>query len=235
MPATQPSALSKQVLPCFQFKASFSPCTIFQLRQYDLALLTQQLTSTTNRAPHFFQHTPVIIDLEKLPDASINFTELKNILLQHELVPMGIRNGTPAQIKAAAEVHLPPVQIGKTILNNAKPKKIETPQTKFINQPIRSGMQVYAKECDLIVTAAVSPGAELLADGHIHIYGPLRGRAMAGVQGNQQAKIFCRKLDAELISIAGYYLTREEIQAFPTDGTMLQIYLEDEHIKIMAL
>ena len=99
--------------------------------------------------------------------------------------------------------------------------------------PIRSGMQVYAKDSDLIVTAAVSHGAELLADGNIHIYGSLRGRVLAGVQGNMQARIFCRTLeDAELVSIAGYYLTKEDMQNAPAGDGMKQIYLENEQVRI---
>jgi septum site-determining protein MinC len=82
----------------------------------------------------------------------------------------------------------------------------------------------------------VSPGAELFADGHIHVYGPLRGRAIAGVQGNQEARIFCRTLEAELVSIAGFYLTKEDMLTLPsTNGGMLQIYLENEQVKIAAV
>ena len=101
--------------------------------------------------------------------------------------------------------------------------------------PIRSGMQVYAKDTDLIVTASVSPGAELFADGNIHVYGPLRGRALAGVQGNMQARIFCRTLEAELVSIAGYYLTKEDMQTFTAKDGMVQIYLDNEQIRIEAI
>jgi septum site-determining protein MinC len=96
-------------------------------------------------------------------------------------------------------------------------------------------MQIYAKDTDLIVTAPVSAGAELLADGNIHVYGPLRGRALAGVQGNANARIFCRSLEAELVSIAGYYLTREDMQTLPENHGMIQIYLDNEQVRIEAL
>jgi septum site-determining protein MinC len=77
---------------------------------------------------------------------------------------------------------------------------------------VRSGQQIYAKGCDLIVLGPISQGAELLSDGHIHVYGPLRGRALAGINGNKEAHIFCHSLEAELISIAGHYKLSEDIE-----------------------
>jgi len=83
---------------------------------------------------------------------------------------------------------------------------------KLITTPIRSGQQVYAPGGDLVVLAPVSAGAEILADGNIHVYGPLRGRALAGVKGDTEARIFCQSLEAELISIAGNYKVNEDLQ-----------------------
>lgn len=88
---------------------------------------------------------------------------------------------------------------------------IQGSNTKVITDPVRSGQQIYARGGDLIVLSSVSHGAELLADGHIHIYGPLRGRALAGVTGDTSAHIFCQSLEAELISIAGQYKISEDI------------------------
>ena len=85
------------------------------------------------------------------------------------------------------------------------------------------------------MAAQVSPGAELLADGYIHVYGALRGRALAGIQGNTKARIFCRTLEAELVSIAGYYLTKEDMQDLPKHEGTIQIYLDNEKIKIEAM
>jgi septum site-determining protein MinC len=103
-----------------------------------------------------------------------------------------------------------------------------------ITQPVRSGRQVYAHQGDLVVLATASPGAELLADGHIHVYGPLRGRALAGVSGDTRARIFCRSLEAELVSVAGYWRVRDDI---PEDliGKPVQIFLEDERVMIEPL
>lgn len=226
---------------CFQFKTSFSPCTIIQLMRYDLDALEQQIVSTIRQAPNFFLGSPLVIDLEKVKSLGIlNFSKLKHILLTSGLVPVGVRGGSQEQQIAAATEGLPVVTIGKLGGSETNKKKTQehSHTTKLITSPIRSGVQVYAKDGDLIITAAVSPGAELFSDGHIHVYGPLRGRALAGVQGNQQARIFCHTLEAELVSIAGFYLTKEEMQPYnekkvsATKGGMIQIYLDNEQVRI---
>lgn len=221
----------------FQFKASFAPCTILQVSRYDLDALQQELTDVINKAPNFFLGAPILIDLERVKSVGeINFAKIKEILSAKNLVPMGVRNGTPEQMELAAQHGLPALSIGKFSHNEATSrKKTEHPTTKLITTPIRSGMQVYAKEADLVVTASVSAGAELLADGHIHVYGPLRGRAMAGVQGNVGARIFCHTLEAELISIAGYYLTKEDMQPMPESRGMIQVYLDNEQVRIETI
>jgi len=220
---------------CFQFKASFAPCTIMQISRYDLEALQEELTDIISRAPNFFLGAPIVIDLEKIKTfGEINFAKLKEILTAKNLVPMGVRNGSPEQLAWAAAQGLPALSIGK-LTHGESSKKAEKQSTKLITLPIRSGMQVYAKEADLIVTAPVSAGAELLADGHIHVYGPLRGRALAGVQGNMNARIFCHTLEAELISIAGYYLTKEDMQPLPESHGMIQIYLDNEQVRIETI
>ncbi len=103
-----------------------------------------------------------------------------------------------------------------------------------ITQPVRSGRQVYAHQGDLVVLSTASPGAELLADGHIHVYGPLRGRALAGVSGDIRARIFCRSLEAELVSVAGYWRVRDDI-AEDLIGKPVQIYLQGERVMIEPL
>lgn len=244
------SSLEMEQKSCFQFKANFLPCTVLQITRYDLDALTYQLASTVQRAPNFFTDLPVVIDLDKIKTlGSLNFLKLKEILLTNKMIPIGIRGGSNEQQVLAMGCGLPVVAAGKLHTletkepkenKETKPQKPEEPITKtlfskLVTTPIRSGMQVYAKDSDLIVTAAVSQGAELLADGNIHIYGSLRGRVLAGVQGNTQARIFCQMLDAELVSIAGYYLTKEDMQNLPADEGMKQIYLENEQVRIETL
>ncbi len=110
---------------------------------------------------------------------------------------------------------------------------VSSQMSKVITAPVRSGQQIYAKGGDLIVLASVGQGAELLADGHIHVYGRLRGRALAGINGNERARIFCHELDAELLSIAGCYITPDKDKC--TVKGCVQIYLDDGRLQIKSL
>lgn len=105
------------------------------------------------------------------------------------------------------------------------------PETLVIRQPVRSGQKVYARGGDLIVLSSVNTGAEILADGHIHVYGTLRGRALAGVQGREDARIFCKNLQADLVAIAGFYLTNEDLPA-EKRNTAVHIRLQGESLEI---
>ena len=104
--------------------------------------------------------------------------------------------------------------------------------TKVITKPVRSGMQVYAKDADLLILSSVNSGAEVIADGNIYVFGALKGRALAGAKGNPQAKIICQQLDAELVAIAGQYLTKETLGNFSQQKGMLHIYLHEKQLMI---
>lgn len=110
---------------------------------------------------------------------------------------------------------------------------LSTHGAKVITTPVRSGQQIYAKGADLIVLSSVGQGAELLADGHIHVYGSLRGRALAGINGNEEARIFCSQLDAELLSIAGCYIMPDKSSQDVTGAK--QVYLKEGHLEIVAI
>ena len=193
-----------------------------------------------------------MIDLEKVKaEGVLDFQKIKQILQSQGMVPVGVRGGESDQHEAAATIGLPMLSMGnKSAPVEAEPVSVPEPEvsdvplatvqrihqtTKFITTPIRSGMQVYARGGDLVVVAPVSAGAELMADGHIHIYGPLRGRALAGVQGDTNARIFCQQLEAELVSIAGYYLVKEDLHALPKQDGMVQIYLENDEVRIQPV
>jgi septum site-determining protein MinC len=244
------STLNTDRQACFQFKASFVPCAILQLNRYDLDALEIHLVETIRRAPNFFIGSPVLVDLEKVKElGTLDFAKIKQILISHALAPIGVRGGSEEQLQAATSAGLPVVNIGKSTFNDSSKEKVDEKiedkvdekvddkmsTTKLITTPIRSGVQVYARGGDLIVVAHVSPGAELLADGNIHVYGALRGRALAGVQGNTNARIFCHTLEAELVSIAGFYLTKEDMQLLPEKQELIQIYLEEEKVRIKGI
>ncbi len=107
--------------------------------------------------------------------------------------------------------------------------------TIFISSPVRSGQQVYAENGDLIVTGVVSKGAELIADGNIHIYGPMRGRALAGANGNLNARIFIHSMQAELVSVAGIYRTFEQELPTHLNHKAVQVFLQDNRLVISAI
>jgi septum site-determining protein MinC len=245
------SILVRDQQACFRFKTSFTPCTIMQLTRYDLEDLNEQTAKAVAKAPNFFIGSPVVLDLELIKNSGrLNFKSIKQILINNNLVPVGVRGGSQDQLEEAATAGFPLITIGKPKLVESEdpvetvqpeepvriqPNNHKAPATKVVTSPVRSGMQVYAKETDLIIMSSVGAGAEILADGNIHVYGPLRGRALAGVQGNIHARIFCRTLEAELVAIAGYYLVKEDIKDLPSEGSMIQVYLEDEEVKIAAV
>ncbi|EIU1332968.1 septum site-determining protein MinC [Pseudomonas aeruginosa] len=116
-----------------------------------------------------------------------------------------------------------------------KPAEPVSRPTKVVKTPVRGGMQIYAAGGDLIVLAAVSPGAELLADGNIHVYGPMRGRALAGVKGDATARIFCQQLAAELVSIAGNYKVAKDLRRSPQWGKAVHVSLSGDVLNITRL
>lgn len=211
------------------------------------------LADKVMQAPNFFRHAPVVIDLQDLADAPpFNMAELGRRLRQHWLVPIGVQNGTEEQNKAAVNAGLSlfpegreaPLKVGATPASvdpaPAVPVDAEEPEpasgahSRLITQTVRSGQQIYAHQGDLVVLASVSPGAELLADGHIHIYGALRGRAVAGVSGDMDARIFCHSLEAELISVAGYWRVRDDMPE-QLIGKPVQVFLDQERVRIEPL
>jgi septum site-determining protein MinC len=225
------------------------------LRDPDFA---RELAAQVQRSPRFFQNAPVVLDLkgaDGFGEASA-FTAARDLLREHTLTLVGVQNAEPAQLAAAAAAGLASFAPSATTPIRRSPRASGSPgsdsparaaepapvppvpappparaTTRIVTEPVRSGTQIYARGGDLIVTAAVSPGAEIMADGNIHVYGPLRGRALAGVAGDTGARIFCTRLEAELVSIAGRYLVSEQLPA-EHHGGAVQIALLDDRLTI---
>jgi septum site-determining protein MinC len=247
----------------FQLKASFSPCAVLQLSTTSMVKLAEGLEKEVNKAPNFFIGCPVILDVTHLSMAdTLDIKALKQIVLNHYMVPIGIRGASASLAAEAVTQGIPHIATGRvtqdqvpvfssTQVTNDHPSAEPVSQSSqivmekqtvsqhlpamIVTTPVRSGQQIYARQKDLIILASVSPGAEIMADGNIHVYGPLRGRALAGVLGDQAARIFCTVLEAELIAIAGFYLVKEEIQQLNAPTSMVQIYLNDEKIIVENL
>ncbi len=172
-------------------------------------------------APDFFRDAPIVIDLAPIADSPpIDLVEFVQRLRDHRLVPVGVQNGSSAWNVAAGDAGLAVFPSGSSAPERPA-RATGAPQAAtaaavrgaghLITEPVRGGQQLHAPDGDLVVLGAVGHGAELAAAGHIHVYGALRGRAFAGINGDEKAMIFCDQLNAELLSIAGVYLVNEDI------------------------
>jgi len=194
-----------------------------------------ELTQQIGRSPRFFQNAPVVLDLrgaEKLTTRD-EFETIKDQLRELTLTLVGVQNAQPGQLEAASAAGLasfaPNSGGGQARTAPAAPPQV--PKTRLVSEPVRSGTQIYARGSDLIVTAAISHGAEVVADGNIHIYGVLRGRALAGANGDTTARIFCTRLEAELVSIAGRYMISEQLPA-NAQSAPVQVALIDDQLTV---
>ena len=233
--------------PVFQLKGSMLAITVLELAQNDLQRLDQQLAIKVEQAPDFFNNTPLVLALDKLPaDCNLDLPALIVLCRKHGLRTLALRAGDPQIVEAAGRLDLPVLPpsnarerkldiASKAPTEPAKPAEPVYRPTRVIATPIRGGQQVYAQGGDLIVLAAVSPGAELLADGNIHVYGPLRGRALAGIKGDANARIFCQQLAAEMVSIAGHYKVAEDLRRDPLWAEAVQMKLSGDVLNITRL
>jgi len=203
----------------------------------------EELQQQVDRSPRFFLNAPVVLDLRETEGfrSEDAFLDAGDILRRHTLALVGVQNALPEQVTAAAAAGLASFApnstqpsrraAAQTVATSAGAAQAMRPVARLVTEPVRSGTQIYARGTDLIVTAAVSPGAELVADGHIHVYGALRGRALAGASGDVEARIFCSRLEAELVSIAGRYLVSEQLPP-EQRGSAVQIALIDDQLTV---
>jgi septum site-determining protein MinC len=188
-------------------------------------------------AETFLAGASVVLDLSAVQISRLAIAHLISELEQRGIRVLGLENIDPASTGA----DLPPVlrssHTGSVKPNGVEPTVREEPRnssTLLIDKPVRSGQSIIFPDGDLTVLGSVASGAELVVGGSIHIYGTLRGRAMAGSHGNSQARIFCSKIEAELLAIDGYYMTTESIdQEFPKGP--VQAWLDGDAVKIAAL
>ena len=241
------TVLNAQAPVTFEIKSASLPLVALLLKSADLSRLEEELRQRFGDVPDFFDHDPLLIDLGPLQtsdeaDAPLDFARLTALLGQHRLRPLAVRGGNETQMAAAVLAGLVPaddvvVQRASSPAPSTAPAASPapvapapvapppTPNALVIDKPLRSGQQVYARGRDLVVMAMVNPGAEVIADGHIHVYAPLRGKAIAGARGNAEARIFALSMDPELISIAGIYRTSENPLPPEVQGKPAQVRL----------
>jgi septum site-determining protein MinC len=211
----------------FQIKGGLFPMTLLEIKTCELDAIAHELRVRVEESPAFFQRNPLVIGLEHLKEQQQSLSLEQVVALCRELgfIPTAIKGGDAEREAQAYTLGLAALPKGKAKgatsveVSPSKPAK-EQPapaaapasSTQIIDSPVRSGQQIYVKG-DLVITSSVSAGAEILADGSIHIYGALRGRALAGVQGDENARIFCHSQEAELIAVAGHYLVDEDLKS----------------------
>jgi septum site-determining protein MinC len=225
----------------FELKGSLFTLTVMHLRKADGDAIAYHLAQKARQAPEFFKNLPLVIDLDALdPTVSLDFAELYELLRRHGLIPVGVRNGSAKLQTAALRAGIPtlpeqrPAPPKKPDKPAASPEEAAPRRNRIVTHPVRSGQQVYVPDGDLILLGPISAGAEILADGNIHVYGTLRGRALAGIKGDTEARIFCQLLEAELVSIAGRYRVIEDLEK-DNPGKPVQLYLAEDRLIISPL
>ncbi len=208
----------------------------------------QDLAEQIRRSPRFFLNAPVVLDLRDAAEfanagrirrgqehSSVaipwpwSACRTRGRIRSRPRAAIGLASFAPNSTQPRRRVHQDNRRRARR--RPLRPGAKLWSKTRLVTQPVRSGTQIYARGADLIVTAAVSPGAEIMADGNIHVYGALRGRALAGAGGNIEARIFCSRFEAELVSIAGHYLVSDQMPASER-GLPVQISLGDGRLTI---
>lgn len=216
--------------PSLELKGASFTLSVLHINSSDLDAVVDELDSKLAQAPQFFLGAPLVVNLSAIQHNDFNLHRLKELLLARQLVIVGITGATTLLSNQAKDLGLAIVKAGKQSINPPPAPR----QTKIVKQNIRSGQQVYAKNGDLIIFGAVGNGAEVIADGSIHIYGALRGKAMAGAAGDPTAVIIAHTLEAELVSIAGQYWLAENLQQHST-GKSGCIRLKGESLMVESL
>ena len=258
---TPEKALANPILPdSFRLRAGNFSLLVLRLLDPRPEQVLPALGDQFRRAPGFLRFAPVVIGLADLPpDAAVDFRALVEGLRALEIVPVGTIGGTPGQRQAALAAGLPPMRSAPNareseaedaalagapapeVASSAPPPpaaaspppgpSMNGRAAMLVQEPVRSGQRIYAQGSDLIVTATVNPGAEVIADGNIHVYGALRGRAVAGAMDDPNARIFALNFDPELVAIAGLYAVREQLGAGAPVGRAVQVRLEGEQMR----
>lgn len=251
MPASLFTHPPEQAPASFEIKSAQLPLVALILKTSDWNLLLADLVQEYGKEgedPEFFDHDPLVIDFSHLPaDTPVqDLKPLLRVLRTCRLVPVAVRSANaawmelafveglveaPVDLPRARPVVAPPVvthaEVQEVVMREVV-REVPGPATMVIDRQLRSGQKVYARGADLIVLAMVNQGAEVVADGNIHVYAPLRGKAMAGASGNTNARIFSLCLEPELISIAGVYRTSENPLPDDVRGKVAQVRLSND-------
>jgi septum site-determining protein MinC len=248
------SAVPQPRIEPFRLRGANFNLLVLRLLDSRIDQVVPALGDQFRRAPGFLRFAPVVVGLADLAvaPAEMDFAGLVKALRALEIVPIGTVGGTPELRQAAIAAGLPPLrQSGSDEPREVAPAASAPPAaepappaaaaapapaagsrrpTMIVDQPVRAGQRVWAQGADLIITGTVNAGAEVIADGNLHVYGALRGRAIAGGAEDMDARIFAQNFDPELVSIAGYYAVREGLTGAPI-GRAVQVRLAGESLR----
>jgi len=230
----------------FDFRASIYTLPCLQIRRDDADALDAFLSEQVARLPKFFDQAPVVIDLSQYPadEPLHSFPMIVGMIRGYGMTPVGVRGASEALreqarlLELAVMPNLRQRRRSSPVSASVEPapeQKVSTNSSPLIvDQPVRSGQRIYARGGDLILLAGVSSGAEVMADGHIHAYAPVRGRMLAGVRDNPSARIFCRQFGPELVAIAGRYQVSEDLPQKHI-GRPVQIRLRGDTLEFASI
>ena len=213
-------------------KGSFFTLSVLKLLDPDLDRCLDALSAKIAQAPKFFEGAPLVVDIEAIAHTDVDFHQLRQGLQRLNLLPVALTGSGDLRQKGRdagwAHINNPGRQAATTQDKGRAPAPTAEAAPRptgamLIEQPVRSGQQIYARDSDLVVLGQVSNGAEVIADGSIHIYGTLRGRAIAGAKGDTKAKIFCHNLQPELIAICGTYWLSDALQSQWGKGGIIRL------------
>lgn len=222
----------------FEFRSTDLKLLAFAPATLDPVKLEIGLREKLGSGEHFMAGEQLALDFSSLPEipSAVEVAALAGLLRQYQLQVVAARGGNAAQQAAAKEAGLIVLSDeGMTPQAHAPKPQAERVPTLVITRPVRAGQQVYAKGGDLVVLALVSNGAEVIADGSIHVYAPLRGRALAGARGDASARIYTTCLEAEIVSVAGMYRTLDESLPASIKNRPAQVYLDQDKLVIESL
>jgi septum site-determining protein MinC len=251
-------AIAGRAPATFEIKSANLPLVALLLKSGDLDALGRELQDRFGDSPDFFDHDPLVIDLSALGGVAVDFKALLKLLKGYRVLPVAVKGGSEEQMRSALKLGLaaaPEAALTPTLSQREREQQPQAPaplaqpappaeaaapanvpaSALVIDKPLRSGQQVYARGRDLVVLSMVNPGAEVIADGHIHVYAPLRGKAIAGARGDTQARILTLCLEPELVSIAGTYRTSENPLPEALRGKAAQVRLVDDKLVMEPL
>jgi septum site-determining protein MinC len=216
-------------MPALELKGRMASLTRLRLIDPDLDKVRAHLEDMARRMPDAVKGMAVVVEADFVPDLAALCASLRAVGMQ----PIAVGEGALADAGRKLGLAELPDEARSARAKPAAAAPAGRKPARMVDAPVRSGQQIYADGADLVVTSAVSVGAEIIADGCVHAYGPVRGRVIAGARGDETARVFCRKFEAELVAVAGVYAVAEQMQS--VRGAFVQAYLEQGKLKIETM